>query len=184
MNKGQDIGYVRVSSIDQNTDRQLDGITLERIFEDKVSGKTTNRPALTECLDYLRSGDTLHVHSMDRLARNLNDLECLVKALTAKGIGVQFYKENLIFTGDDSAMSMLLLQVMGAVAQFERANINERQREGIAKAKAQGKHLGRKPSMTPEDIQKARDMVADGMAKADVASFFGVSRQTLYRVLK
>ena len=179
-----EVGYIRVSSVDQNTDRQLDGLKLDKTFEDKVSGGTMKRPKLIECMDYIREGDTLHVHSMDRLARNLRDLQSMVEELTAKGVSVKFHKEGLTFTGESDHLAKLMLQIMGAVAEFEKANINERQREGIAKAKEQGKHLGRKPSMSAEDIQKACDMVGDGMTKADVASFFGVSRQTLYRVLK
>ncbi len=176
-------GYIRVSTIDQNTDRQLDTIKLDRVFTEKISGKTKNRPVLQECLKHLRSGDTLHVHSMDRLARNLKDLQEIVEELTAKGIVVQFHKENLTFTDDTSAMSKLMLQIMGAVAEFERSLIKERQMEGIQKAKEQGKHLGRKATLNNDQMLELQARVNAGVSKKDVAQEFGISRQTLYRVL-
>src|SRR5215831_3870260 len=132
---GKRIGYIRVSSVDQNTCRQLDGIQLDKIYTDKASGKDTNRPQLQAALDYLRDGDVLVVHSMDRLARSLTDLLQLVETLNRRGVVVEFVKNQLTFTGDDSPMSKLMLCVMGAVSEFERAMIKERQLEGIAKAK-------------------------------------------------
>jgi DNA invertase Pin-like site-specific DNA recombinase len=129
------VGYVRVSSVDQNTVRQLDGIAVERVFTDKASGKDTLRPKLDEMLAFVLDGDTVIVHSMDRLARNLDDLRRVVRSLTGKGVRVEFIKESLGFTGDDSPMATLLLSVMGAFAEFERALILERQREGIAAAR-------------------------------------------------
>src|ERR1700733_609774 len=123
------VGYIRVSSVDQNTDRQLEGQELDRTFTDKASGKDTNRPQLKAALDYLRDGDELVVHSMDRLARNLDDLRRMVLDLTKKGVHVRFVKENLVFTGEDSPMSHLLLSLLGAVAEFERSMIRERQRK-------------------------------------------------------
>src|SRR5665213_596871 len=145
---GQRIGYVRVSTLDQNTDRQLDGIELDRVFTDKASGKDTQRPELQNALGYLREGDTLVVHSMDRLARNLDDLRRIVKELTDRGVAVQFIKENLTFTGESSSMSILLLSIMGAFAEFERSLLRERQREGITLAKRKGVYKGRRPSLT------------------------------------
>jgi DNA invertase Pin-like site-specific DNA recombinase len=129
---GQKIGYKRVSTIDQNTARQLDGVSLDKLFEDKASGKDTNRPELQAALSYCREGDTLVVHSMDRLARSLVDLRGMVTKLTGRGVAVEFVKENLRFNGDDSPMAILLLSLLGAVAEFERSLILERQREGIA----------------------------------------------------
>jgi DNA invertase Pin-like site-specific DNA recombinase len=128
---GQRIGYIRVSSLDQNTQRQLEGVQLERIYTDKASGKDTRRPQLEELLRFLRDGDTLVVHSMDRLARNLDDLRSLVQKFTQKGVRIEFHKEQLVFTGEDSPLANLMLSVMGAFAEFERALIGERQREGI-----------------------------------------------------
>ena len=132
---GQRIGYVRVSSFDQNPERQLEGVSLNKVFTDKASGKDTKRPELEALLAFAREGDTIVVHSMDRLARNLDDLRRLVQMLTKRGIRIEFVKEGLHFTGEDSPMANLLLSVMGAFAEFERALIRERQREGIALAK-------------------------------------------------
>lgn len=182
---GQQIGYIRVSSVDQNTARQLDGVTLDReAFEDKASGKDTKRPALAACLSHLRAGDTLHIHSMDRLSRNLDDLRHVVNGLTFRGVVVHFHKENLIFAGDDSPMSKLLLSMLGAVAEFERAMIKESQREGIAKAKAAGKYKGRAVALTPERVQELRLRVASGDKKTAIAKEFKISRQTLYTLTK
>lgn len=174
-------GYIRVSSVDQNTDRQLDGVQIDRVFKENISGKSKNRPVLQECLNHLREGDTLHVHSMDRLARNLKDLQGIVEELTGRGIKVKFHKENLTFTNDTSPMSTLMLQIMGAVAEFERSLIKERQMEGIQKAKEQGKHLGRKPSLNKKQMEELRTMVENGIPKTEIAKHFKVSRQTIYR---
>src|SRR5947209_17356597 len=132
MSKGQRVGYVRVSTVQQNTARQLDGIEVDRLFDEKASAKSTARPVLQDVLRYLREGDTLIVHSMDRLARNLLDLRQIVEGLTARGVMVQFVKESLTFTADAAPMAKLLLNMMGAFAEFEREIILERQREGIA----------------------------------------------------
>jgi DNA invertase Pin-like site-specific DNA recombinase len=151
---GQRIGYIRVSSVDQNTERQdaqLAGLRLHRVFTDKVSGKDTNRPALKELQAYARTGDTVIVHSLDRLARNLDDLRKIVRDFTDQGIAVEFIKERLSFSNDEVPMSKLLLSVMGAFAEFERSLIRERQREGIAIAKAAGAYLG----IQPEEIKDA-----------------------------
>ncbi|HEY1016532.1 MAG TPA: recombinase family protein, partial [Herpetosiphonaceae bacterium] len=145
---GHRVGYVRVSSFEQNPERQLDGLVLDRVFTDRVSGKDTDRPQLAALAAFVRPGDTVVVHSMDRLARNLDDLRQLVQDWTRRGIQVQFSKEQLTFTGDDAPMATLLLSVMGAFAEFERALIRERQREGVALAKAQGKYKGRKQALS------------------------------------
>ena len=129
--KGQRIGYVRVSTFDQNVDRQLDGQSLDRIFTDKASGKDINRPELDAMLAFAREGDTVVVHSMDRLARNLDDLRKLVQSLTKRGVRIEFVKESLAFSGEDSPMVHPILPVLGALAEFERARNRERQREGI-----------------------------------------------------
>lgn len=178
------VGYLRVSSTDQNTVRQLDGIEVERIFEDKVSGKDADRPKLAEMLAFVRDGDTVVVHSMDRLARNLDDLRRIVRALTARGVRVEFVKESLTFTGEDSPMATLLLSVMGAFAEFERALIRERQREGIVLAKQRGAYRGRKKSLNSEQIAELKRRVAAGDQKTLVARDFGISRETLYQYLR
>ncbi len=115
---GQQVGYARVSSLDQNPDRQLDGVAVDRTFTDSASGRSTGRPQLEAMLAFVRDGDTVVVHSMDRLARNLDDLRALVRTLTARGVRVQFVKEQLTFTGEDTALATLLLSVMGAFAEF------------------------------------------------------------------
>lgn len=180
---GQSVGYIRVSSLLQNTDRQLDGVQLDRVFEDRISGKDQERPQLQACLDHLRKGDVLHVHSIDRLARNLKDLQEIVDSLVAKGVTVHFHKENLFFTGEDSPMQKLMLQLMGAFAEFERRLINERQREGFAIAKRKGVHIGRPIKITSDRIEGMRKAVAAGQSKAAVAKDYKVSRQTVYTVL-
>lgn len=180
---GQRIGYVRVSSGDQNPDRQHEGQNLDRVFTDFASGKTAARPELQKCLDYVRQGDTLTVHSMDRLARSLEDLRSIVNQLTAKGIRVEFRKEKLTFTGEDSPMSTLLLNVMGAFAEFERELSKDRQREGIEIAKKKGVYKGRKKSLSQSQIEKIREMNDQGIKKAVIAREFKVSRQTIYAAL-
>lgn len=186
--KGQRIGYVRVSSYDQNEDRQLEQMgDLDRIFIDKASGKNTERPKLQELLHYVRDGDTIVIHSMDRLARNLDDLRQIVNTQTKRGICVQFIKENLTFTGEDSPMSNLMLSVLGAVAQFERDLIRERQMEGIALAKKRGVYKGRKKSLSPEKVEELRQRVNDKEGrekKLHLAREYGISRETLYQYLK
>ncbi len=131
MSVGKMIGYIRVSSFEQNPVRQLEGISLDKTFIDQASGKDIHRPQLAALLSYVREDDTVIVHSMDRLARNLDDLRRLVNELTSRQVTVQFIKENLIFTGKDSPMAHLLLSVIGAFAEFERSLIRERQREGL-----------------------------------------------------
>ena len=126
--QGQRIGYVRVSSYDQNPERQLDQVEIGKLFTDKASGKDTQRPQLEAMLGFVREGDTVVVHSMDRLARNLDDLRRLVQKLTQRGVRIEFLKEGLVFTGEDSPMANLMLSVMGAFAEFERALIREQQR--------------------------------------------------------
>jgi DNA invertase Pin-like site-specific DNA recombinase len=162
----------------------LEGFRLDRVFTDKASGKDTKRPQLEALLEFVREGDAVVVHSMDRLARNLDDLRKVVTALTKRGIKVEFVKESLTFTGEDSPMATLLLNVMGSFAQFERELIKERQREGIAIAKKKGVYKGRKPSLTPEQAGELRKRVAAGEKKAGIARDFNISRETLYQYLR
>ena len=178
--KGQVVGYKRVSSVDQNEARQLEGIDLDKAYTDKASGKDTKRPQLERALEFLREGDVLVVHSMDRLARNLDDLRAVVMKLTKRGVSVQFIKESLTFTGEDSPMANLLLSVMGAFAEFERSLIRERQREGIALAKKKGVYKGRKPSLSAERAAALRKRSEAGENKAALAREFGISRAALY----
>lgn len=183
MHTGQRIGYIRVSSQGQNTDRQLEGIQLDKVFTDKASGKNIQRPQLEQMLTFVREGDLVLVHSMDRLARNLDDLRRLVHEFTQRGVKIQFLKENLTFTGEDNAMSTLLLSVMGAFAEFERALIRERQLEGIALAKQRGAFKGRKPALNAKQIEELRQRAAAGEKKAHLAKAFGISRDTVYHYL-
>lgn len=182
--KGQRIGYVRVSSVDQNDARQLDGMVLDRVFTDKASGKDTDRPQLKALREFIREGDHLYVHSMDRLSRSLKDLQAVVEELTGRGVAVTFVKENMTFTGNDDPMATLMLQLLGAVGQFERALIKERQREGIAIAKAGGVYKGRKPALDAEAAASLRDMAARGIPKTDIAATLGISRASVYEYLK
>jgi len=182
-----DIAYRRVSTTDQDTGRQLDNIdmTFYREYEDKVSGATTDRPQLQSCMDMIREGDTLHVHSIDRLSRSLIDLDRLVRDLNGKGVSVHFHKEKLNFVaGEEDDLSRLMFRMMGAFAEFERSLIKTRQREGIAKAKAAGKHLGRSAALTAEQVEEIRLRKEDGEQVIDLAEEFEVSRQTIYVSLK
>jgi DNA invertase Pin-like site-specific DNA recombinase len=182
--QGQRIGYVRVSSFDQNPERQLEDVPLDKVFTDKASGKDTQRPELAALLSFAREGDAVVVHSMDRLARNLDDLRRLVQGLTRRGVRIEFVKEHLTFTGEDSPMANLMLSVMGAFAEFERALLRERQREGIALAKKRGVYRGRRRALSPEQTTELRQRVAAGEKKAMLARELGVSRETLYQYLR
>ncbi len=181
---GQRIGYIRVSSLDQHEERQLEGIELAKTFTDKASGKDTKRPQLEILMSFVRTGDTVVVHSMDRLARNLDDLRRIVQTLTSRGVCIEFVKEHLSFTGEDSPMANLMLSVMGAFAEFERALIHERQREGIALAKQRGAYRGRKKSLSQAEVTQLRERLATGMSKTQAAREAGISRETLYQYLR
>ena len=177
------IGYARVSSYSQSTDRQLAGIELDKVFTEKASAKDAQRPQLQECLDWVREGDVLHVHSIDLLARNLFDLQSIVQQAIDKGVEIKFHKENLTFTGDENPMQVCMLQIMGAFAEFDRSLINERRKEGMAQAKAKGKQIGRKEKLTEEQVAEIKERISQGEAKAALAKEYGVSRQTLYTSL-
>ena len=181
---GQRIGYVRVSSLDQNPARQLEQVAVDRIFVDAASGRDARRPQLEALLAFAREGDTVVVHSMDRLARNLDDLRRLVQELTRRGARIEFVKEGLTFTDEDSPMANLMLSVMGAFAEFERALIRERQREGIELAKQRGVYRGRAKALSPQRADELRARAAAGEKKAALAREFGISRETLYQYLR
>jgi len=132
----------------------------------------------------VREGDTVVVHSMDRLARNLDDLRRLVQKLTQREVRIEFVKENLTFTGEDSPMATLMLSVMGAFAEFERALIRERQREGIALARQRGAYRGRKKALSPAGVAELRRRIEAGEPKAALARAFGISRETVYHYLR
>ena len=184
MSKGQRIGYVRVSSLDQNTERQLDGVEVDRTFTDKASGKDTQRPQLKAALEYARDGDTLLVHSMDRLARNAEDLLRIVRELTGRGVTIEFVKNRLTFSANADPMGKLMLTMLAAFGEFERDLIRERQREGIAIAKAKGVYKGRKKALPSEQLQELVELAHSGMPKAELARSYGISRETVYQYLR
>lgn len=179
---GKTIGYIRVSTVGQNAERQLEGVELDKVFEEKVSAKTMNRPKLTELLNYIREGDTVIVHDISRLARNISDLHGLVEQITAKGVTLKFRKEGLTFTGDKAdPMSQLLLSMLGAVYQFERSILLERQREGIEVAKKAGKFKGRPPKI---DKQEIRRVLSEGNSISKTAEILSVSMSSVQRAKK
>lgn len=183
---GQMVGYVRVSSADQNPDRQLAVLgDCDRVFRDQLSGKSrAKRPGLADLINYVRAGDTVRVASMDRLGRDARDLYNVVAELTDKDAVVQFVNEKLtVDKSGSSLMDSLMLGILAAFADFERRRIKERQAEGIAIAKAQGKY--KQPlKLSPKDVEQARVMIEMGIPKTQVAATFEVSRQTLYTALR
>ena len=181
---GQKIGYIRISTMDQNSERQLEGVVVDRIFFDKASGKDTKRPQLEELINFSRAGDIVFVHSMDRLARNLDNLRHIVQILTHKGVQINFIKEHLIFTGEDSPMANLMLSVMGAFAEFERSLIKERQLEGIALAKKRGVYKGRKRTLSDLEVSELKQRIETKETKTQIAHHFRISRETLYQYLR
>jgi DNA invertase Pin-like site-specific DNA recombinase len=176
------IGYIRVSTDEQNTDRQhMDG--MDKVFVDKVSGSSTaGRQALADMIEWVREGDEVIVHSIDRLARNLADLQNIIKTLNDKGVTVRFVTEGLSFSHDiKDAMSRLQLQMMGAFAEFERSLIKSRQLEGIAKAKAKGVYKGRVKTVDDDKIVSLRKQ---GVGVSDIAKMLAISRMSVYRALE
>lgn len=179
--KGQVIGYARVSAADQNLGRQTKALEgCDRVFADKLSGKNTDRAQLQEMLRYVRDGDTLRVTSPDRLARSTRDLLSMVEDLKGRGVAVEFLDNPALNT--DTPQGAFMLTILGAVAELERSVIRERQMEGIALAKAEGRYT-KKPKLTVEQIEDARQRVDNGVPKAAVARELGISRQTLYTAL-
>lgn len=179
--KGQLVGYARVSTADQNLARQLEALAdADRVFEEKASAKDRERPVLAEMLAYVRERDTVLVKSPDRLARSTRDLLDLLSELKAKGVAVRFADSPALDTG--TAQGTFMLTVLGAVAELERELIAERRAEGIALAKKAGKYE-RGPKLTAKQVQAARERVEGGVPKAQVARDLGVSRQTLYDAL-
>ncbi len=179
----QTVGYVRVSSQGQNTARQLSGINLDKEFVDMVTGSNQNRQGLKDCMEYVRAGDRLVVDSIDRLARNLQDLQEIVDKLINKGVSVQFIKENLTFNANKDPMATLTLQMIGAFAQFERTMIRARQREGIDAAKKAGKHLGRPAKIDNKFIKVVKGKLDNCQSIRSIAIELAVSRATIYKVI-
>jgi DNA invertase Pin-like site-specific DNA recombinase len=182
---GKRIGYIRVSTLDQNPERQLEGIPLDKKFVDFASARSTDRSQLKAMLEYVREGDVVIVHSMDRLARNLLDLRNVVDQLVSQKVQVQFLKESLVFDGSDNAMSKLMLNLMGAFAEFEYAFIRERQREGIEIAKRNGKYtVGVPTKLTKELKEKLTTAMKTRKSKVEICEELGISRTSLYKYLK
>lgn len=182
------VGYIRVSTLDQNADRQhvaLNAAHVEKIYEDHISGANTNRAQFQAMMQFLREGDELVVLSLDRLARNLRDLLDTVETLGKRGVSVRFLKENLLFDARSNAdpTSKLMLSMVGAFAEFERSMIRSRQAEGIALAKARGAYMGRPRSVTDEQISKLKASLAQGVPLTKATRKVGISRTTAYRYL-
>ena len=178
----QKIGYARVSMQDQELSLQIDALKradCEQIYEEKVSGKNTDRPKLANCLKALRTGDTLIVWRMDRLGRSLKDLVEIVTNLEAKGIHFVSITEKI---ETDTAAGKLMFHVFASMAEFERNLISERTRAGLAAARARGRIGGRKPALSEKDIEHAKLMLRNPkVTVTEVAARFGVTRQTIYR---
>lgn len=177
-----DLAYIRVSSTEQNVDRQLDGLTFDKTYTDKITGSTTDRPALIELKKFARSGDLIHVHSIDRLARSLIDLKTLVSEWNNEGISVKFHKENMEFSSNKSndPLTELMFNMLASFAEFERSMIHSRQAEGIAKAKAAGKYKGRKTNKARND--RITVLLFEGMSIRKIASEVGCNPSTVQRV--
>lgn len=186
VSSGQRVAYIRVSTTDQNLDRQIESVgEVDRVFQDKISGKSTaGREGLAAALDYIRDGDTLVVSSIDRLARSMTDLRQIVDQVVAKGASVEFVHEHMVFSKDAAdPRSTLMLGILGSFAEFERSIIRERQMEGIAEAKKRGVYRGGTPKLTADQVAEVRARVAAREPKTEIARSMGVSRQTVYRAL-
>ena len=182
MSKHQTVAYLRVSLGQQSTDRQFIDIDYDKEFIDKVSAKDTERPQLKAMLEHVRDGDTVVVHSMDRLARNTKDLLEIVEGLKAKGVTIKFIKENLAFTaGADNSMNNLLLTMLGALAQFERELKLERQREGIEAAKQKGLYKGRSSSINREEVMGD---ITSGLSIRKTATKHDIAVSSVSRIVK
>jgi len=179
------IGYKRVSTFDQTPDNQLRDFALDKVFIDYVSGKTIERPALKEMLAYVRDGDHVIVHAMDRLARNTQDLLYIVNYLNSHDVSIRFVQENLSFDGASNPLGKLMLTMIGAIAEFELALLQERQREGIKRAKAEGKYRGRPKStvtLTPSQIEYVRYGLSVGVPQTKLARELSVTRHTIRKL--
>ena len=175
------VGYRRVSTVEQKFDRQELG-ELDKLFEEKVSGSNAEREALNEMIDFVRQDDEVVVHSIDRLARNLRDLQNIIETLNNKGVSIRFLSENLTFsTNVNDAFAKLQLQIIGSVAEFERNIIRKRQAEGIAKAKAKGVYAKRGATINKESVKQLQ---ANGLSITAIAREMNISRMSVYRVLK
>lgn len=184
---GQKVGYARVSTGEQNLDRQVAQLKAEKVFTyftDKRSGGSRERPGLEEAMRYVRAGDQLIFTSMDRCARSLIDLHSIVEELVNRGISVKFIKEGQTYSKDSTPVAKLMLGLLGAVAEFERSIIRERQAEGIARAKERGVYKGRAKVLNEDQVTQAKQWVEMGIPKAEIARRLGIGRTSLYKYLK
>jgi len=186
MSKGQNIAYVRVSTVEQNEARQLEALEkyhIDKWFTEKVSGKNTNRPELQKMLEFVREGDTIYIHDLSRLARSTKDLLEIVELLQKKGVHLVSNKEAI---DTSTATGKLMLTMIGAIAEFERANLLERQREGIRIAKENGVYKGRKAVSV--DSEAFKELYSKYMnrelTKMELAKELNISRPTLDRTIK
>ncbi len=178
------IAYIRVSTIEQNEQRQIEAMEkykIEKWFIEKVSAKDTNRPKLQEMLDFAREGDTIHIHDFSRLARSTKDLLDIVEKLNQKGITLISNKENI---DTSTPTGKLMLTMIGAINEFERTNLLERQREGIAIAKRNGKYKGRKPVSIPDFEKHYQRYMKREISKSQLAKELNISRPTLDKLIK
>lgn len=175
------VGYRRVSSASQSLDRQ-ELVGCDKVFEEKLSGAKRDRPELNRLLDYIRDGDEVRVHSIDRLARDLRDLQSIIEQINDKGATITFLKEQLTFkpSAEADSFAKLQLHLIGAFAEFERSIIRERQREGIARAKERGVYAGRKASI---DATQVKQMHEEGLGATAIAKALGIGRASVYRLL-
>ena len=176
--------YIRVSTGEQNSARQLAGVAADRVYEEVASAKSSDRPELMAMLSNLRSGDTVNVHELSRLARSVKDLIEIVERILQAGAGVHFHKENLRFeTGKTKdPFQNLMPNLLGSIAQFERELLLERQREGIAIAKSEGKYKGRKTKFSNKEIELIKNEFTTADNKTQLAKKWGISRQYLYQL--
>lgn len=176
-------GYVRVSTIEQNEERQIEGLEkhgIDKWYIEKISGKNTDREELQRMLADAQEGDTIYVHDFSRLARSTKDLLDIVELLNSKGVHIVSNKENI---DTSTPAGKLMLTMLGAIYEFERTNMLERQAEGIVIAKRENryKNCGRKKS--EHDINAIMALIDSGLSKSDIAKRMGISRPTLNRIL-
>ena len=177
------IAYIRVSTVEQNEQRQIEAMeryNIEKWFTEKVSAKDTNRPKLQEMLEFAREGDTIHIHDFSRLARSTKDLLDIVETLNHKGVSLVSNKENI---DTSTPTGKLMLTFIAAINEFERANLLERQREGIAIAKREGKYKGKKRIVIEDFDIYYQQYINREISKSEMAKQLGISRPTLDKII-